>query len=500
MPAVPQRDKGPLFATWGAEIEAGEARRLASRARLDAYQGQFVDHVRSLIPGRVRDKESAAEIAKFVTASHNLAASAVEAVNVAYRSGCRRTLARGADAAAVRAFHDLVQESGLPALAPNLAALAWISGPVLLLPTVQVVRGVPRLRVESVTADRFEVKRTGGGDEVDAALVFRGDGSFLVVDGTRHAYYDPDGWPLAGGAFDREHGCAWCPASIFRARRGLDFWGASDHRELIDGTHEIAYLWALGRWVRTQTQAPLTAITGPEDKIPKLQAIGHPSRPLVLAGVPAEFDVKVLDRSTDPEKYLSEIRALAAACVQRVGLPPGAVSLVSHSGEWGTLAVAMTPAALASQRDRAVPFLRAAEVEAWSTVAEVVRASGHRHARALPDAATFEAQLRVAFPDLNDADEQAKRMAALKERLPLGLANPIHELMAQRPELSPEDAEEELQENLRNYIDVIVPLVERNAPADPGPARGVETLAQQNGRQGGEVSGQVRRAAADAAA
>lgn len=492
------RDKGPLFDTWGAEIEGGEDRRLASRARLDAYQGQFVDHVRSLIPGRVRDKESAAEISKFVTATHNLAACAVEAVNVAYRQGCRRSL-KSDDAAAVRAFHDLVAESGLPAMAPNLAAISWISGPVLLLPTVQVVRGVPRLRVESVTADAFEVKRAGPGDEVDAALVFRPDGSFLVVDGTRHAYYDPDGYPLAGGAFDREHGCAWCPVSIFRARRGLDFWGAADHRELIDGTHEIAYLWALGRWVRTQTQAPLTAITGPEDKIPKLQAIGHPSRPLVLAGIPAQFDVKVLDRTTDPEKYLAEIRALAAACVQRVGLPPGAVSLVSNSSEWGTLAVAMTPAALANQRDRAVPFLRAAEVDAWSTAAEVVRASGHPAARALPDAAAFASALRVAFPDLNDADEQAKRTAALKERLPLGLANPIHELMAQRPELSPEDAAEELQENLRNYIDVIVPLVERNAPADPGPARGVETLAQINGRQGGQVSGEVRRAASEAA-
>lgn len=490
-------DKGPLYARW-PEIEICKDRREAARLRLDTYRDDFTDAVCKLVDQRVADAATAAEVKKFVTSAHNLAGSVVDLVNVAYRSNVRRTL-RGADDATVRAFADLVAESGLPESGTMLSALAWIGGPLVLLPYVDAVRGVPRLCIDVVTPDRYEARRSASAPDVlDAVLVFREDGTFAQVDAAGWSYHDADGFPLDGGAHDRPHGVGFCPAVPFRSRERVpfDWWNSCDHAGLIEGTHEIAYLHALGRWTRGQTSVPLTVVrVNDAEKIPKLQALGHPSRPLVVEGSPAEVDVKVLDRRTDPAQYLAEIGALAAACVQRYGVPP-AVTTVANNNEWGSIAIAMTPGALAVQRDKATPWLRASERALWASVAAVVRSSDHRHARALPDAEAFEAALRVAFPDLRDPAEQIKRTQALKERLPLGLASLIGDILEARPEVPEAEAAEELADNLEVYVSTIVPLVERNVPKDPGPARGVETPAQVNGRDGGLASGEARRAAA----
>lgn len=491
-----ERRKGPLYDAW-PEIELNGKRREAAEVRLDTYRGDFADCVRRMVSERIRDKESAAEVSKFVNAAHNLTGSVVDLVNVAYRSGVRRSL-RGADEATAQAFADLVTESGLPESATMLSALAWIAGPVALLPYVDTVRGVSRLCIDIVTPDRFEVKRSASAPDVlDAVLVFREDGTFAQLDAGAWRYFDADGYPLDGGAHDKPHGAGFCPAVVFRSRERLpiDWWNACDHAGLIAGTHEIAFLHALGRWTRAQTSTPLTVVyCNDDDKIPRLQALGHPTRPLVVRGSRGEVEVDVKDRRTDPAQYLAEIGALAAACVQRYGVPPAAVTMVANNAEWGSIAIAMTPGALAVQRDKATPWLRASERALWTSIAAVVRASGHRHARALPEAEAFEDMLRVAFPDLRDPGEQIKRTAALKDRLPLGLASLTGEIMEARPEVPEAEAAEELADNLKTYVETIKPLVERNVPADPGPARGVETPMQVNGRTGGIASGEARAA------
>ena len=316
-----ERRRGPLYNAW-PEIELHQARRASAQLRLDTYRGDFADRVREMVRDRIGDRETAAEVSRFVTGAHNLAGSVVDLVNVAYRSGVRRTL-RGAEEAAGRAFADLVMESGLPESATMLSALAWIAGPVVLLPYVDTVRGVSRLCIDIVTPDRFEVRRSRSAPDVlDAVLIFREDGSFVQVDATDWRYFDRDGFPLDGGTHDRPHGVGFCPATVFRSRERVpfDWYNEIDHAGLIDGTHEIAYLHALGRWTRAQTSVPLTVIyCNDDDKLPRLQALGHPSRPLIILGSKSEADVQVLQRVTDTALSLAEIRPLADPC--RAGRP-----------------------------------------------------------------------------------------------------------------------------------------------------------------------------------
>ncbi|HEY8376604.1 MAG TPA: hypothetical protein VIK91_08955, partial [Nannocystis sp.] len=449
--------------------------------------------VRRMVLERIGDTETAHEITRFVNTTHGLVAAVTHACAVVYQRGARRWL-RGVGEAAAQAFADLVVESGMPELGPSINALAWVLGPVIAVPYVDVVRGKPRLCLELVTVDRAEVRRhRSAPDVLDAVLYQRADGVFVEVDEEAWRFYTAQGEPLDGGAHDGPHRVGYCPAVPLRARPWLatDWYGELDHRGLCDAALEVAYLSAVGRWTRTQTSAPLTVVIAPDEKFAKLQAIGHPSRPLTFNATPPEVSVAVHNRTTDPRDYLAEIQALAAAAVVPYGLPPNAVTY-SIDGSFGTSpAVMALPGVLALQRDAQAPFLRAAELALWTAACDVVRASDHRHARVLPPADVVEGALRVAFPDLADPDEQIKRLQAFEMALPHGLASAADVLMQARPELTHAQATEELDERLDEYTARIAALAERNVSADP--ARGVQSIAQLQGRIGGQASGEARR-------
>ena len=50
-----------------------------------------------------------------------------------------------------------------------------------------------------------------------------------------------------------------------------------------------------------------------------------------------------------------------------------------------------------------------------------------------------------------------------------------------------------MQSNLRVYLDTIEPLVNRNLPKSAPEANGAQTIAQEQGREGGIASGESRR-------
>lgn len=484
--------KGELFRLW-PEWKIGEKRRSAAAFRRQLYVGDYKVAVRKMVKDRIADAETSVEVAKFVNTAHGLLGCVADAVAVVYQRGVRREL-RGVGEGAARAFADLVGESGLPVQGTSINALAWATGPVVVVPYVDSVRGGPRLCLATVTQDRCEVRRHRAAPDVLEAVLFeREDGVLVELDAWGWRYWSATGERLDDGMHDAPHGLTYCPAAVLRARPWLayDWSGTTDHVGLADAALEVAYLSALGRWARTQTSAPLTEITAPDDKYAKGQPIGHPSRPLVFDAAPGEVRVAVHDRTTDPRHYLGEIQALASAAVARYGIPPSAVSFVNDNTNWGTLSIAMTPGALALQRDAQAPLLRAGERALWAAACDVVRASAHRHARALPPADEIEAALRVAFPDLGEPGEQIKRMQAFEARLPHGLASAVDELLRERPELTRAEAEEEIAANLSEYTTRIAELAARNVAADP--ARGVQSIAQLQGREGGRQSGAVRR-------
>lgn len=511
-----QRYRGELFDLW-PEWELGEKRRAEVTRRLEVYQGAYKKRVQRMIRERVNDGKSASEIVKCVTTAHNLAGTVADAIAVAYQRGCGRELrvqrppvegqetlapvSVGVEPGAAKAFVDLVIESGMPELGVKLNALSWLTGPIILAPYVVEVRGEPRLCLHEMLADRTEVRRSRHAPDVLEAILWeRDDGVFVELDAHGWRYWTAEGarWVQLGGQWVAQkkesgavgenpyipHGLDYCPAVPLRSTDPLlDWWGATDHQGLIDATLEVAVMWAVGRWVRSQTTVPLTVIVGLIENIPALQALGHPTQPLIFNAPAGQVSVDVKDRSTDPSRYLSEIAALVNATVARYGIPPSEVTFENNGAAWHSLAIAVRGERLGVQRDAQVPWLRRAELALWPVVADVVRASTHRHSEALPPPVIFQAALRIAFPDLATPEERIKRTEAFERGLPHGLSNAVTEMMTATPERPRAELEEENLENLRDHADRIELVAARNVPVDP--ARGYQSLAQLQGRIGG---------------
>lgn len=498
---TPAQHRGELFRAW-PEWDLDEGRRAEARRRLDLYRGDYKGRVCALVRDRIADQETAHEVCKHVNTAHGLVAAVANACAVVYQRGVRREL-RSDDAAAAAAFAEIVTESGVAAVGPALNALSWVMGPVVMMPHVGDVRGERRLLVTLATADRYAVRlHRSAPDVLEAVLWQRDDGVFVEVDDKRWRYWTAQGDPLDDGAWDRAHPLGYCPATPLRARPWIayDWTGTTDHRGLCDAALEVAFMHALGRWVRTQNAGPATEITAPPEKYAKLQALGHPSRPLVFDAMPQEVRVQVHDRTVDPRHYLSEIQAQVNAAVIPYGIPPSAVTFVNDQSNWGVLSLSMTPGALATQRDAQAPLLWVGEVDLWRIVCDVVRASDHPLAGAIPPRDEVKRILRVAIPDLSDPKEQSTRMDVFERKLPHGLASAEDLLMESRPELTRAEAREEIQERRRALAEQYEELARRNLPADAQRAivlasatGGVESVAQAQGREGGQVSGVVRR-------
>lgn len=484
--------RGPLFDAW-PEWELGKRRRAAAALKLELYGGDYADRVRKLTRQWIADPVVATAVARVVNTAHGLLGAVADACAVCYQRGVRRELV-GASPEAARAFAALVGESGMVERAASFNQISWAAGPIVLAPYVEQVRGVPRLALAVCTPDRTEVRRhPAAPDVLTAALWERDDGVLveLTADGWR--YFDAHGWPLAGGAVT-PHGLDYCPAIFFRSRPWLpaDPWGWTDHAGLVDATLQVSFRHALALWLRQQVAVPQVVITAPIAAVPGDQTLGMPTVPLYFNAPPGEVKFEVHERKVNVAECLAEIGGLVNAAVARYGIPPSEVTFENSNSNWGSLAVAVRGERLAAQRDQQVPHLRRAEFALWSTACDVVRASTHRLARVLPDADAVADALRVRFADLATPDEQLKRLEVLAAAEPRGLMTATDLLLQAQPELTRDEADELIRDNLGAYAARLESLVARNVSTDP--ARGVESIAQVQGREGGLASGDARRA------
>lgn len=480
--------RGELFDIF-PEWELHKDRRAAAAVKLELYRGLYRDRVKRMVRDRVGDQDAAALVAKAVNAAHGLAGSVTDACCVVYQRGATREL-RGVGPEAERAFADLVIETGFPEWSITWNQLSWFVGPIVLAPYIQPVRGKPRLGLCAMTADRTEARRTPGAPDVIEAVVWqRDDGVLVMLDGEAWSYWTEDGERLDA---DAPHGLDYCPAAALRSRPWIagDWWGALDHQGLQDATLELSFRHALALYLRQQTAVPPVVVVAPVAAVPGEQAIGG-VRPVYFNANPGEVSVKTLDRNVPVADLIAEMAGIVDAATSRYGLPSSAVTFRNDSTNWGALSLAMTPGALALQRDAQAPWLRRSERTLWPIVADVVRASPHRHARAMPPADETDGAQRIIFPDLGDPDEQIKRLDVFERALKHGLANAVDLELQRRPEMTRAEVEELIAANLDFYAARLEELARRNVTMDP--ERGVQSIAELQGRLGGQTSGAVRR-------
>ena len=472
---------GKRWPSWSAST----ARRGAAARKLAIYREAHLELVNAKIDQLLGGGQVAADIKRFAHRSPNVLKAVADAIGVAYRSGCTRSL-RGVSPEVARAFADCVTESGITRKAAGLNAASWVAGPHFVSPYL-TSRGAVALDV--VGPDRLDAEMQG--EDVKRVLWKQGN-SYVLLDASGWSYYDSNGEPTGG---DVAHAVGRCPAVPFVSfDGGPDFWAQSAHDGLADVTLVCGYKIAWMLYARQVSGVPLTTVFADLEKLPPGQVLGSPVTPLLLQ---PDHKLQVdSSRVVSAADYLSEVSALITMAVSIEGLPPGSVTLVANNSDWGNLGISAEGPRLAAHRDRQVPWLLHSERELWPVVCDLVRGSTHKHARVLPPGDEVRDILRVEFPDLSSPDEQLKRIQVMALGLPYGLSSPVDVPLAARPELTREEVDETQRANLEAYIARIEPLVSRNIPGQAPDAPGHQTIAQQQGRQGGIASGETRAAAA----
>lgn len=470
---------GSRWSGWSASAQ----RRAAAGRKLSIYGEAHLPLVKAEIGAMLGKGQIAEDIGRFAQRSPNVLKAVADAIAVAYRRGCTRSLV-GATPEQERAFADIVTECGITRKAPGINSRSWVSGPQWVSPYISS-RG--QVALDVIGSNRLDADMRG--EDVERVL-WQVGGSFVLLDADAWTYYDEHGEEtgrVPGEPARIPHAVGRAPVVPFVCYDGGDDWWCSTaHDGLADATLMCAYKLALGLYTRQVNSKPQLVLAGVSvADMPKGQVLGHPVQPLVLPDGVAT----VLDLTVDPSQYLSEISAILTMAISAEGLPPGSVTLTSYDGSLGIVAEGPR---LAAHRDRQVPWLRQAEHELWPLVCDLVRGSTHKHARVLPSGDEVRDMLRVVHPDLSSAAERREEIEVMKLGLPYGLSSPVDVPLAARPELTRAEVDEMQRQNLADYIDRIEPLVSRNISGKAPDALGHQSIAQQQGRTGGIASGETR--------
>lgn len=459
----------------------------------------FTEQHRPLVVRRilklVHDEEARPLVVEHASRANNLVRAVVEAIAVAYSRGVRREL-RGLGEPAARAFRDIVRESGMAELGWSVNGLSWLCGPLPIGPCMVE----NRLQLDVLSAAVVDVKRID--QRRLRSAVWRAGGGWVELDEEAWRYFDQRGQPYKVVP----HTVGRCPLAIFRCDSYLGFdalsddgwWCASEHAGLVDASLDLAYKHAFGLWTRHNGSTPLTVVAEELENIPPGQTIAHPMFPFVLRGTNGSVPVNVFDRTVNPAEYLAEMRAIVEGAVSRYGISGREIDFSANNNDWGTLAINVRGDRLGLLRDKQVPWLLAGERALWGAAVDLLRGSAHRHRGALPPSDELEDALRISIPDLASSDEIKKSIEALQSGLGLGVTSVTGYMMERRPELTAEEVDEERTRNVDDYAKTIEMVASRNIPTGNA-GKGVESVAQIQGREGGRRSGEVRRETGDEA-
>jgi hypothetical protein len=302
---------GKRWPSWSAST----ARRAAAARRLTIYREDHLGLINAKIDqmlggGRRR------RIRRFAHRSPNVLRAVADAIAVAYRSGCTRSL-RGASPEVARAFSDVVTESGITRKAAGINSASWVAGPHFVSPYISSRNTVA---LDVVGPDRLDAEMRG--EDVER-VVWKQGGAYVVLDAAGWSYFGADGEPTGG---DVAHAVGRCPAVPFVSfDGGPDFWAATAHEGLADVTLMCSYKIAWMLYARQVSGVPLTTVFSTLEKMPPGQVLGSPVTPLLM---PEDGRVQVDDsRVVSAADYLSEVSALITMAVSIEGLPPGSVTL-----------------------------------------------------------------------------------------------------------------------------------------------------------------------------
>lgn len=459
---------------------SSKGRRKLAADKLELLEGRHAGTLHALIRARMSDPLSADAVVRWANVSRNLLRQIVRTVAIAYARGAVRDLAAAVGEPAAAAFSSVLAESKMGAVGPLVNQWSWLLGPSFVVPQVDADGS---FHLDLVPPSRAEVILKNPAT-VSELLWQRPDGLFVRLDGDSWSFYDSEGEPVKGLA-PVVHGLGYAPLAVFRSEHwaSCGWWNETSHRALVDAALDVAVFESLLNWSRKNSGKQLV-IVAPKETLGGKQIIGHPERPLYFSGSQGDVHVEALDLESTATTWLDLIAAKNAAVCELYGLPPSLLSGMNSNADWGQVGLARAPEVLDALRDEQIPWLRDGEAQLWPAVCDLLRASTHRHARSLPPGEEVRDALRLRFLEpLPNVDRALKRLELFTAQEKLGLACTTDLVIEDRPELTREQAEQIVGDNLTAYLSRLDGLAARNAPA--GQADAIDSLAAAQGRSGG---------------
>ncbi|MGL5912283.1 MAG: hypothetical protein ACRCZP_19920 [Phycicoccus sp.] len=432
-------------------------------------------------------------IKRRVKRTYNVLRQICGRVCVAYKIPPLRTI-EGSDEQK-KAWSDLMAESRIATKAKTWERYTFATNVVITVPRVRErADGQGKvLDYEMILPDRAEVYTDPNdpmGPPLQVAYAIK-DGSdftgrplsWVVLDDQAWTTYDHHG-RRTGRV---EHGAGVFPGTVWRLDDPVDDWWCSHLGDgIVDATIEVAHLAARMDWVRHgQDRRREVFFSTDLNKIP--QQVPGAEGPVGIPMAPANARLDILDANTPITNHREHMREYLHQAAESYGIPSVLVDF-SLLDDGGVLNVTQH-AALKDVRDSHIEWHRQSEHDsAWKT-ALVLRGMGHPAARMLkPD--MVEETFSVQYADLLYVEEPKARLDNSKSRVAQGLSSTFREYHREHPSLTFAQAKAAVLEMAEEEGELNAYYIEHNISRDPETR--LKTLAQLQGAQGGEASGEAR--------
>lgn len=497
----------PIITTLGDRTVADmltRAQDLNVRARqADATRRVLMmsENWRELVWSHINDRVKTPAVRQALRArvlrTYNVFLQIIRRVCVAYKVKPLRTL-DGAIEQSQQAWSALGIESRIATIAKHWERQTFGLNVIIVVPRViEDPSGLGRrLTYRTILPDRCEVYTDdrdpmGGPTKIAFWEKYGSDYErnplrMVTLDDEAWRYYDHRGVPIE----TVPHGAGIFPGAVWRLDEPVDDWWSSFRGEgIVDASIEVAYIAARRDWVRGG-QDRKKEIFAAENLHQVPQQVAGAEGPLHIPLAQAAFRYEILDGVTSIDEFEKHIKSYLHQAAEYLGVPSVLVDFEPQSGnQTNEGGMAQQHAALADVRADHIDYYRQAETDlAWKT-ALVLRGQRHPMARLLPPDMVRES-FRIDYPELTFVETPIARAQVSKERISLGLSSTFREYQREHPELTLDEARTAVLAMAAEEGELNQYYIEHNIPREAGSRQ--RTLAQLQGAQGGEASGEAR--------
>ena len=467
-------EKG-AFATWKVS-DSEKARKTSASERLKIYQEDFKDVILKKIDAAYTNQTVRDRVTKFISVALNPAKDITNAVAMCYDNGVRRIL-KGGDEKTELSFNKLIEQSEAATKAPIWNKFAFLLGPTFVIPTIRK----NKLKFDIITPDVCDIKLDPE-DPLDlpSAMVWNtADGNYSMLDKEAWYYLNDEGKNIREPQY---HNIGRVPCGLFRLDEPINSWWPRKYQErLIDGTLEVAFTYTVLKWIRKSQDKKILSVIGDSDNIPKGQML-DPEYSFTIKADPQAVQVQVIDFDTSPENCLNTIRYVMESIIEAYGIPQSAVNYDLQK-DGGNAAITIKKEKLGGLRTGQIPYLNRGEKQLWGSSVALLRAANHPLGSSLPPPDEIEEMLELQWPRLRVVDNPTEREQLYQMQIKRGGVSPIDMLQEDYPNLTREECEKKMYDNIDDWAKVATILAERNLSVDM--EKGIMTSAEVNGKLGG---------------